>query len=151
MVGVESSLPLVSRLDVYIVKTPADVQFSEVLSSAELWHKFRDEGQKISVLYHYWVESPVVLHQLERTVLFLDKEYWGSHRWLGWAYLSSIQIFLWKSIQLLLLNGEEGIDLCRLGLRTWKELYCIILMAMFWQDIKIILGKHGFKASGIRG
>ena len=45
----------------------------------ELQYKFGDEGQRISVLYYYRVEGSVVLYQLERTVLFLDKEHWSDY------------------------------------------------------------------------
>ena len=71
----EGGLPLVSGLDVYIVETPVDIQFSKVFSSMELWYKFRNEGQGILVLYHYGAESPVVLYQPERTILLLDEEH----------------------------------------------------------------------------
>ena len=80
IVGIESGLPLVSRLDAYIVETPADVQFSKVFGSGELQHEFGNEGQGILIFYHYGVESPVVLYQLERTVLLLDEEHQSGYR-----------------------------------------------------------------------
>jgi len=54
-VGVEGCFPFISRLDAYIIETPADVQFCEVSGSAELRDKFRDEGEQISVLDGYSV------------------------------------------------------------------------------------------------
>lgn len=61
-IGVEDSLLLVSRLDSYIVKTLADVQFGEVLGFAQLRHKFGDEWQRVFILYCYRVESLIILY-----------------------------------------------------------------------------------------
>jgi len=41
VVGIESCFPFISRLDVYVIETPADVKFCEVLGSTELG----DEGR----------------------------------------------------------------------------------------------------------
>jgi len=62
MVGIEGSLPLIFRLDVYIVKALVDIQLGKVFGSVELQHEFRDKGQEVLVLHHYGVKSPVVLH-----------------------------------------------------------------------------------------
>ena len=62
MVGAEGCLPFISGLDAYIIETPADVEFCEVLSSAELRDKFGDEGERISVLDSYGVWCIVVLN-----------------------------------------------------------------------------------------
>jgi len=44
-VGVEGCFLFISGLDAYIIETPADVQFCEVLGSAELRDKFGDERE----------------------------------------------------------------------------------------------------------
>jgi len=54
-VGAEGCFPFISGLNAYIIETPADVQFCEVLGSAELKDEFRDEGEQISVLDGYGV------------------------------------------------------------------------------------------------
>ena len=54
-VGVEGCLPFISRLDAYIIETPADVQFCEVLGSTELRDEFGDERERISVLDSYGI------------------------------------------------------------------------------------------------
>jgi len=54
-VGVEGRLPFVSGLDVYIIETPADIQFCEIPGSAELGDEFGDEGERVSVLDGYGV------------------------------------------------------------------------------------------------
>jgi len=55
MVGAEGCFPFISGLDAYIIETPADVQFCEVLGSMELRDEFRDEGEQISVLDGYGI------------------------------------------------------------------------------------------------
>jgi len=54
-VGAEGCFPFISGLDAYIIETPADVQFCEVLGSAELRNEFGDAGEQISVLDGYGV------------------------------------------------------------------------------------------------
>ena len=51
----EDRLPFVSGLDVYIIETPADIQFCEIPGSAELGDEFGDEGERVSVLDGYGV------------------------------------------------------------------------------------------------
>ena len=61
MIGVEGRFLLISRLDAYIIEAPANVEFCEVLSSAELRDKFRDEGERISVLDGHSIQHTIVL------------------------------------------------------------------------------------------
>jgi len=60
-VGTKGRFSLISRLDAYIIETPADIQFCEVLGSAKLGDEFRDEGERIFILDGYSVQSTVVL------------------------------------------------------------------------------------------
>ena len=60
-VGAEGHLPFISRLDAYIIETPADVQFCEIPGSTELGDEFGDEGKRVSVLDGYGVQCTVVL------------------------------------------------------------------------------------------
>jgi len=71
----EDGLPLISRLDVYIVETLADIQFSKVFGFAELQHEFGNKGQGVFALYYHGVESLVVLYQPERAIFLLDEEH----------------------------------------------------------------------------
>jgi len=57
----EGYLPFVSRLDTYIIETPSDVDFCEVLGSAELGDEFRDEEEGAPVLNGYSVQRIIVL------------------------------------------------------------------------------------------
>jgi len=51
----EGCFLFISGLDAYIIETPADVQFCEVLGSTELRNEFGDEGEWISILNGYSV------------------------------------------------------------------------------------------------
>ena len=55
VIGMKGHFPFISGLDACIIETPADIQFCEVLGSAELRDEFRDEGKRISVLDSYGV------------------------------------------------------------------------------------------------
>ena len=55
MISAEGRFSFISRLDAYIIETLADVKFCEVLGSAELENKFRDEWKRVSVLNGYSV------------------------------------------------------------------------------------------------
>ena len=61
MVGAEGCLPFVSGLDVYIIETPADVQFCKIPGSTELGDEFGDEEERVSVLDGYSVQCTIVL------------------------------------------------------------------------------------------
>jgi len=60
-VGAESHLPFISGLDAYIIEALADVKFCEVLGSAELRDKFRDERERVLVLDSYSIQRTIVL------------------------------------------------------------------------------------------
>jgi len=60
-VGMESHLPFISRLDVYIIEAPMDVEFCEVLGSMKLRDKFGDERKRVLVLDGYSVQRAIVL------------------------------------------------------------------------------------------
>jgi len=52
---VEGHFPFISRLDTYIIETPSDIKFCEVLGSAKLGDEFRDEGEEVPILDSYGV------------------------------------------------------------------------------------------------
>jgi len=58
---VKGRFPLISRLDAYIIEILADIQFCEVLGSAELGDEFGDKGERIFILDSYGIQSTVVL------------------------------------------------------------------------------------------
>ncbi|KAG5333908.1 hypothetical protein C0989_004680, partial [Termitomyces sp. Mn162] len=103
LVGPEGGLLLISFLDVHIVVTPLDVQFSEVSCTLEVVDELRDEGERVTVLHHHGIENPVVLNQLERAILLLDKEDWRHHQRLGWVDLTGVQVFSQECVKLILL------------------------------------------------
>ena len=59
--GLECHFPLISVFDAYIVVTPSDVQFGEILGSFQLVDEFRDEREGIGILYGSFIEFPVIL------------------------------------------------------------------------------------------
>jgi len=97
-VGAEDYFPFISGLDVYVIETPVDVKFCEVLGSAELGNKFGDEGEGVSVLDGYGVQHAIVLDQLERIIFLLNEEHRGCYRELGWPNASGTQVFLQEGI-----------------------------------------------------
>jgi len=97
-VGMEHGLLFISRLDMHIVEALADIELGKVLHSAELQYKFRDQRKGVLVFDCYGIERLVVLDQAEQTILFLDKEDWGSHRGFGGSNLSGTQVFFKKDI-----------------------------------------------------
>ena len=60
-VGTEGCFPFISGLYVYVIETPLDIKFCEVLGSAELGDEFRDEREEVSVLDSYGVQRTIVL------------------------------------------------------------------------------------------
>jgi len=61
VVGVEGCFPFISRLDAYVVETPSDIKFCEVLSSVELGDELGDEGKGVSILNGYSIQCMIVL------------------------------------------------------------------------------------------
>jgi len=94
LVGAESCLPFISRLDVYIIETLADVKFCEVPGSTELGDKFGDEGEKVSVLDGYGTQCMIVLDQPKQTIFLSNKEHRGCYRGFGRLDSSGTQVFL---------------------------------------------------------
>ncbi|KNZ76364.1 hypothetical protein J132_10643 [Termitomyces sp. J132] len=82
-VGPEGCLPLVSLLNVHIVVTPPDVQFSEVLHTLEVVDELGDEGEMVVILHHHGIEYSIVLYQSEGAILLFDEQDWRSHRRFG--------------------------------------------------------------------
>ncbi|KAG5336895.1 hypothetical protein C0989_011634 [Termitomyces sp. Mn162] len=82
-VGPEGHLPLISFLNVHIVVTPPDVQFSEVSCTPEVVDELGDEGKGVTVLECHVIEYLVVLYQSEGAILLFNEEDWRSHWELG--------------------------------------------------------------------
>jgi len=62
---VEGHFPFISGLDTYIIETPSDIKFCEVLGSTELGDELGDEGEGVPVFDSYGVQCAIVLDQLE--------------------------------------------------------------------------------------
>ena len=70
----ESSLPLVSILDIDIVIFPTDVKLGENLCPLEFINEVRDEWEGICVMDSVFINVAIVLTGAEATVLLFNKE-----------------------------------------------------------------------------
>jgi len=93
-VGTEGHFPFISRLDAYIIETPADIKFREVPGSTELG----DKREGVPVLDSYGVQCMIVLDQLEQTIFLLNEEHRGCYGGLGWLDASGMQVFLQEGV-----------------------------------------------------
>ncbi|KAG5350263.1 hypothetical protein C0989_011860 [Termitomyces sp. Mn162] len=126
-VGPEGGLLLISFLDVHIVVTPPDVQFSEVSCTPEVVDELRDEEEGVTVFHCHSIENPVVLDQSEQAILLLDKEDWRGHQGLGRVDMTGVQVFLQECVELLLLPGPEWVDLTAGGCGIWQQFNGMVL------------------------
>ena len=62
LIGPEGCLPLISRLNADVIKTPTDIQLSKVPSPAELGHKLGDQWERVLVLDCHGIECTIVLN-----------------------------------------------------------------------------------------
>jgi len=99
-VDAEGRFPFISGLDVYVVETPSDIKFCEVLGSAELGDELKDEGKGVSVLNGYSVQHTIVLDQPEQAIFLLNEEHRGCYGGFGRLDLSGMQVFLQEDVQL---------------------------------------------------
>ena len=60
----EGGFPFISFLDPYVVISPSDVQFGEILSVFDLVHQFRDQWKEIGILYGPFVQISIILARL---------------------------------------------------------------------------------------
>ena len=97
-VSTEDHFPFISRLNVYIIEAPANIQFREVPSSTELGDEFGDERKGISVLDGYGIQYMIVLDQLEQAIFLLNEEHRGCYGGFGGLNSSSMQVFLQEGI-----------------------------------------------------
>ena len=97
-VGIEGRFSFISGLDVYVVETPSDIKFCEVLGSTELGDELGDEGKRVFVLNSYGVQYVIVLDQLEQAIFLLNEEHRGCYGGFGRSDLSGTQVFLQKGV-----------------------------------------------------
>ena len=79
-------LPFISGLDLDIVETSANIQFSKIHCFLKLQNKLRDQEKWVLVLDSYYIKVSIILHQLERTVFFLDEKYQYSYKRFGGVF-----------------------------------------------------------------
>jgi len=110
-VGPEGGLPFVSFLYPDVVEAPSDVQFHEVLGSAELRNQFWNQRERVLVFHSHGVQRAVVLYQTEFPILLFNKEDRSGHWGLGGSDPSRLEVFLQKAVQFFLFGGGEQVDL----------------------------------------
>ncbi|KIK93229.1 hypothetical protein PAXRUDRAFT_145523 [Paxillus rubicundulus Ve08.2h10] len=74
MICTECGLPFIPFLNPYIVVTPANIKFGEILCSFEFIDKLGDEGERIMILHRYCIQPTIILYQAQFSVFLLDKE-----------------------------------------------------------------------------
>ena len=57
-----------------IIKPPADIEFSEILSTLKFVNELGDEGKGVLVFHCDHIQCSVVLYKLERAILLLNEE-----------------------------------------------------------------------------
>ncbi|KAG5349114.1 hypothetical protein C0989_005821 [Termitomyces sp. Mn162] len=118
-VGPEGHLPLISLLNVHIVVTPLDIQFSEVLCTLEVVDELGNGRKRVAILYHHGIEYPIVLDQSEGAILLFDEEDQRSHWGFGQTDMTGMQVLLEEGVKLVLLSGHEGVDLTKRRVLSW--------------------------------
>jgi len=97
-VGVEGRFPFISGLDAYVVETPSDIKFCEVLGSTELGDELGDKGKRVFVLNSYGVQHTIVLDQPEQAIFLLNEEHRGCYGRFGRSDPSGTQVFLQEGV-----------------------------------------------------
>ena len=54
--------PLIARLNIYVVKSPVDIQLSKVASFLDFSDQFEEQREQILILDSCYIESYVVLY-----------------------------------------------------------------------------------------
>jgi len=93
-VGTEGCFPFISRLNMYVIKTPSDIKFCEVPGSAELGDELGNEREGVLVLDSYGIQYVIVLNQSEQTIFLFNEEHRSCYREFGRSDLSGMQVFL---------------------------------------------------------
>ncbi|KAI0312979.1 hypothetical protein OF83DRAFT_1036300, partial [Amylostereum chailletii] len=103
-VSFESGLPLVSFLDMDIlvvldiVVAPADIYLGEDLGTLEFVDELGDEWEWVFVLDGAFVQRSVVLHGMELSILFLDKEEGTRHGQFRRTNVTLFDVFIKEAI-----------------------------------------------------
>ena len=105
-----------------VVEAPSDVQFREVLGSAELRNQFWNQREQVLVFHGHGVQRVVVLYQTEFSILLFNKEDQSGHQGLGGSDLSRLEVFLQKGVQFFLFGGGERVDLATFRRSVGSEL-----------------------------
>jgi len=91
----------------------------------------------------------IVLYQSEWAILLLDKKNKCCHKWLRRTNITSFEIFWKRGIKLCLFHEWERVHLKWLWFQARNKFYSMVLLTMFWENIKFFLYKYRFKTLDI--
>ena len=80
LVGLECDFPLITLLDVDVVKAPLNIEFCEEPGSFLTIDEIVDQREWVLVLHCHRIKHLVVLYEPEATVLLFDEEDWRCHQ-----------------------------------------------------------------------
>ncbi len=109
-VCVEGSLFFIPFSDSDIVVSPTDIELREVFGAVKFVDKFRDEGERVSVLDCHLVQFAIVLDWAQSAILFLSKEERRSKGRLRGTNMSGLQVFIEELVELFLFVSVQGVD-----------------------------------------
>ena len=110
-VGFKGSFPLVARTDADVVIPPSDVKLGKDSSILEFVDDIRDERKGVLVLDHERVQLTVILHQMEFTILLLDKEEGRSEGGNRGSNITTSSHIIEESIESGLFHRTKGVNL----------------------------------------
>ena len=76
-----------------------NIEFGKIVDLLKFNNQFINQQEQVFILDSHYVESSIVLYQLEKTILFLDKEDQHSYRRPEILYLLHVKILSDKCIQ----------------------------------------------------
>jgi hypothetical protein len=74
LVSTEHSLPFVAFPDPDVVETPPDVEFHEEPGSLQTVNEIADQREQVPIFHGHCVKHPVVLDELEGTILLNEED-----------------------------------------------------------------------------
>src|SRR5258707_8002150 len=140
-VSPECSLPLIALLDLHVVEPPAEVKYSEELSTMEAGQDIRNEGEGVGVLDHDLIQLLIVLYEAKRTILLLDEEHRGSHRGLGWMDGAIRKVLAEEVVKLLLFCRGQGECLGAREFSPRCEINGMVPCLLWWELVEGFLGE----------
>src|SRR6267154_4348292 len=92
----EGRFPFISWFDSYVIVAPSDIEFGEECTLRQAVDRLWNEGHRVAVLSHPFVNGMIILYRSELPVMLLyEKEVSGI--WApGFSDSASFEVFLYK-------------------------------------------------------